>query len=85
MIADGQRVTGEAEQIARAECPRAEEIGGKREPVPVANGQLHGGLESRSRRRRNAGKWRHVRARRGVVRDIDRVGVPNESARLLGQ
>ena len=84
MVADVDRIARQAEDVARAERPGAQEIRGETQPVPVADGELDGRLDPGLRHEPDPGERRHVRARDRVVRQVHRVDVPDEPAGVLG-
>src|SRR3990170_4814468 len=82
VIADLDRVAGQAEQVPSAERPPAKEVGREPEPVPIPAGELHRGLEPGRGDERHTRHGRHVGGRSGVVRHVHGIRVPAELARL---
>ncbi len=46
LVADRERIAGQAQDVPGAQRPCPEQVGGDREPVPIPDGHLEGGLEA---------------------------------------
>src|SRR5579864_399612 len=75
LVAGGDVVTGEAEDVLDPVQRGAGELGLQREAVAVAAGELHDGLHPELPQRDRNRERRRVRVRRGVVRRVRRVDV----------
>src|SRR2546426_1055599 len=63
-------IPGEAEHVPSPERPRAEQVAGDPEPVPVSTRELQHRLQACARDERRAGLRRHVDGARRIVRDV---------------
>ena len=82
MIAGGHIVAAHQHDVADAERRGTQQVRLQGEPVPVADRQLHDGLDPFLHQQVGRGQRRHVDVRAGVVGAVDGVDISAERARL---
>ena len=73
MVAHDGAVAGEAEQVAYAQCRRAQDVALDRNSVPVAASDLHHRLAARLQQQRRNAEAGHVAVGAAAIGDVDRI------------